>query len=214
MVWIPKGFWMSKFEVTQTEYLSVMSTNPSIFTNNLSRPVDNVTWSNATDYCLLRAAKEQIAGTLSTNWCYLLPTEAQWEYASRCGTTNTYFFGEDPSGSRLDFFAWHDSNSTNETHSVGLLYPNSWGLFDMYGNVWEWCADWYAPLPIGSVTDGLGGLATLGTSRVLRGGSYINDKGMCSSNFRNMAPPNTRNKTFGFRVILYKLIEEPGPSPK
>ena len=214
LVWIPKGFWMSKFEVTQTEYFSVMSTNPSIFTNNLSRPVDNVSWTNAYDYCIKRTVNEHNAGTLKTNWSCLLPTEAQWEYASRCGATNTYFFGEDPSGSRLDFFGWHDSNSTNSTHSVGTLYPNSWGLYDMYGNVLEWCADWYAPLPIGSVTDGIGGMAGVGTSRVLRGGSWNSDGPMCSSSFRYMAPPNTRNKTFGFRVILYQLFDDVGPSPK
>jgi len=214
LVWIPKGFWMSKFEVTQSEYLAEMSNNPSIFTNNLSRPVDNVTWSNAVDYCISRTVSERSKGLLSTNWSYVLPTEAQWEYASRCGATNTYFYGEDPSGNRLKFFAWFDSNSTNETHSVGALYPNSWGLYDIYGNVSEWCMDWYAPLPIGSVTDIFGGIAITGTSRVLRGGSWYNNGAMCSSTFRHSALPNTRNKTSGFRAILYKLHEDPAPLPK
>ena len=110
-VYLTKSFWMGKFEVTQAEYQNVMSNNPSAFTGNPNRPVEQVTWFEATNYCATLTARGRAAGLISTNWIYRLPTDAEWEYACRAGTTTTYCFGEDPLGNRLGFYAWYSVNS-------------------------------------------------------------------------------------------------------
>ena len=199
-VWLTKGLWMGKHEVTQAEYQSVMSNNPSYFTGNPNRPVDQVSWNDAVQYCQTLTARETSAGRIGTNWTYRLPTEAEWEYACRAGTTTTYCFGEDPYNNRLQFYAWYDVNSGGQTQVVGSRAPNRWGLYDMEGNVWEWCQDWYSGLPGGNVTDPQG--PGSGSARVVRGGGWIFDASYCTSASRNNGNPSSRDYYSGFRVVL------------
>ena len=199
-VYLSRSIWMGKFEVTQAEYQSVMSNNPSAFTGNPNRPVEQVTWFEATNYCGVLTARERAAGRISANWTYRLPTEAEWEYACRAGTTTTYCFGEDPLGNRLGFYAWYNVNAGGQTQVVGSRAPNRWGLYDMHGNVWEWCQDWYGGLSGGNVTDPQG--PSSGSYRVLRGGSWYNDASYCASAYRNGDSPSNRSNNRGFRVVL------------
>ena len=127
------GFWMGKYEVTQAQWEKVMGSNPSRLKWD-SRPVEKVSWNDAQEF--LQKLNTQVEKEL-----YRLPTEAEWEYAARAGTETAYSFGDD--AARLDEHAWYESNSEHRTHPVGLLKPNDWGFYDMYGNVWEWCQDWY-----------------------------------------------------------------------
>lgn len=199
LVYLSKGFFLSKWEVTQADYVSVMSNNPSSFTGNMNRPVDSETWFEATNYCGRLTARETAAGRVPAGWVYRLPTEAEWEFACRAGTTNTYYFGN--SASNLNLYAWYVSNSESQTHPVGLKIPNRWGLCDMSGNVWEWCSDWYTnSLPGGNVTDPQGPLT--GSDRVLRGGGWNNTAASCSSANRVNDTPSDRSSDVGFRVVL------------
>jgi formylglycine-generating enzyme required for sulfatase activity len=199
-VYLTKSFWMGKFEVTQAEYQSVMSNNPSAFTGNPNRPVDQVTWYEAVNYCAALTARDRASGSISTNWAYRLPTEAEWEYACRAGTTTTYCFGEDPNGNRLGFYAWYNVNAGGQTQVVGSRAPNRWGLYDMHGNVWEWCQDWYGGLSGGNVTDPQG--PSSGSDRVIRGGSWSGGASYCASAARINDYPSYRSYNGGFRVVL------------
>jgi formylglycine-generating enzyme required for sulfatase activity len=201
VVTLTRGFWMGKYEVTQGEYVAMMGSNPSSFTGNLNRPVEQVTWYEATNYCARLTAQERSAGRLPAGWAYRLPTEAEWEYAARAGTTTRFSYGDDPGYAQLGTFAWHVANSGNTTHPVGQKQPNPWGLNDMYGNVWEWCWDWYGgSLPGGSVTDPTG--SGSGSDRVLRGGSWFHGGQYCRAARRDGGRPDSRFNDRGFRVVL------------
>ena len=153
VVTLTNGFWMGQHPVTQGEYLAVTGTNPSYFTGDLSRPVEQVTWFNATNYCSNLTQNEQSAGRLPAGWVYRLPTESEWEYCCRALTTSRFYFGNDPGdGKSLTNYAWYSVNSGGTTQPVGELLPNAWGLVDMAGNVFQWCQDWYGAYPGGSVT--------------------------------------------------------------
>jgi formylglycine-generating enzyme required for sulfatase activity len=202
-VYLTQGIWMGKFLVTQAEWQNVMSNNPSYFSGNPNRPVEQVSWFDAVQYCQTLTASAQAAGQIATNWAYRLPTEAEWEYACRAGTTNTYYFGEDPYGTRLPFYSWYSVNSGGQTHDVGTRAPNPWGLYDMSGNVWEWCQDWYGSLPGGNVTDPQGPQGpSSGWARIIRGGSLGDGAGTCASAYRNWTNPSNRGNNVGFRVVL------------
>jgi formylglycine-generating enzyme required for sulfatase activity len=157
---ISKPFYLGLTEVTQAQYEAVMGTNPSQF-KGPTNPVEMVTWNEAADFCRKLSAK--------TRKAVRLPTEAEWEYACRAGTKTRYSFGD--ADTDLGDYCWYHSNSGGTTHPVGQKKPNAWGLYDMHGNVMEWCADWYGNYPSGACTDPQGPAS--GTHRVKRGGSYF-----------------------------------------
>src|SRR5437867_2016776 len=150
-VTISHDFWVGKFEVTQGEFSAVMGRNPSHFTGDSNRPAEKVTFIDASSYCSALTQRERQSGRLPAGYEYRLPSEAEWEYACQAGSTNLFGFGDDVG--IAGEFAWTAENSDATTHPVGLKRPNSWGLYDMHGNVWEWCFDWFAPYPAAPVTD-------------------------------------------------------------
>lgn len=188
---LSQPFMLGVHEVTQEQYVEVMGSNPSIF-KAPQNPVENVSWEDAMNFCRKLSAlpEERAAGRV-----YRLPTEAEWEYACRAGTTTSYGFGDDASD--LGEYAWY-SNNSDGTHPVGQKQPNAWGLYDMHGNVWEWCADWYGDYPSGTVTDPMG--AQSGSNHVFRGGSWDYLAGDCRSSYRGRYYPSLRN-SLGFRVV-------------
>ncbi len=130
-----------------------MGTNSSYFqppkySADLQRPVEEVSWNDATNYCAKLTARERAGGRLPAGYIYGLPMEAEWEYACRAGTTTRFSYGDDPNYTQLGNYAWYWENSGGKTHAVGQKLPNPWGLYDMYGSVWECCLDWYGPYPI------------------------------------------------------------------
>jgi len=199
-VTLTRGFFLGRYEVTQGEYLSVIGSNPSFFTGDTNLPVEQVDWVDVTIYCGQLTVRERLAGRLPAGWAYRLPTEAEWEYASRAGSTNRFSYGDDPGYPQLANYAWYDANSGSTTHAVGGKLPNRWGLYDMSGNVWEWCSDWYGNYPGGSVTDPQG--SSSGSYRVFRGGSWNNNGGHCRSAYRNYHYSSTKLSSVGFRVVL------------
>jgi formylglycine-generating enzyme required for sulfatase activity len=128
---------------------------------------------------------------------YRLPTEAEWEYAARAGTTTVYSFGNE--ASQLGTYAWYRDNARQTTHPVGHKQPNAWGLFDVHGNVWEWVQDWYGAYAADAVPDPQG--PSSGSYRVIRGGSRLNDAKDCRSANRNGVPPDGRDDDLGFRLL-------------
>ncbi|MGJ8644154.1 MAG: formylglycine-generating enzyme family protein [Luteolibacter sp.] len=205
-VTLTKGFFIGKHEVTQAEYLAVKGNNPSFFTGDTSRPVELVTWDNAVSYCAMLTTSEQTAGRCPADWSYRLPTEAEWEYACRAGTATRFSYGDDPSYTVGLNYAWYTENSDGTTHPVGQKAPNPWGLYDMHGNVWEWCmdsSDGSANYPGGSVNDPF---VTTGPRRVIRGGvwdrSAVDPEFSSRSAFRINGLPEESHKTVGFRVVL------------
>jgi len=197
---------MAQFEVTQAEYQSVMGSNPSTFTTDPQQPVEKVNWHEAFAYCqrLTEAAEE--AGTLPRGYVFRLPTEAEWEYACRAGTDTRFSYGADPSDSELGRYAWYVENSDSSPHPVGQLEPNPWGLYDMHGNVWEWCLDqWQYAYPGGRAEDFRA--TERGWLRVARGGSWLYSASNCRSANRDDYGPNNRCSDIGFRVVLAPPIE-------
>ena len=193
--------WMGPYPVKQQDFQSVMGINPSGFTGDLTRPVETVTWEDATNYCAHRTQQELASGKIPSGFQYRLPTEAEWEYACRAGTTTMFNYGDDPSYLNLTNHAWYTANSAETTHPVGQKPPNAWGLYDMHGNVWEWCQDWYDSYPGGSVTNPKG--PAVGTSRVLRGGSWDDTAPFCRSACRVADDPAAAAYlVYGFRVVL------------
>ena len=191
-VTITKPFHLGAFEVTQEQYEKVMGKNPSYF-KGPNNPVELVSWKDAVEFCrkLSQLPKEKAAGHV-----YRLPTEAEWEYACRAGTTAAYSFGDD--ASQLGQYAWFDENSGTTTHPVGGKKPNPWGLYDMHGNVWEWCHDWHGEYPSEPVTDPTG--PTTGSFRVYRGGGWDGYAGYCRSGSHHGFNPSYRGGLLGFRV--------------
>ncbi len=185
---ITKSFHMGATEVTQEQYEAVMGTNPSDF-KGAKNPVDWVSWDDAAEFCRRLSH--------STGKTVRLPTEAEWEYACRAGSTTAFCFGDDESG--LGEYAWYDSNSGSITHPVGQKRANAWGLYDMHGNVWEWCADWFGPYGAGGAVDPRG--PGSGEFRVLRGGTWANNPRHCRSANRVSYAPGIRVNSLGFRLV-------------
>jgi formylglycine-generating enzyme required for sulfatase activity len=200
-VTISRGFWMGKYEVTQGEYLAVMGSNPSSFPGDSNRPVETVSWFNATNYCGKLTQLERAAGRVPTNSVYRLPTEGEWEYACRGWTSTRFSYGDDLAYTNLTNYAWYGvTNGSGTTHPVGQKLPNPWGLHDMQGNVLEWCHDWYATYP-GEIALDPQGPAT-GSARVFRGGDWYHANNGCRSAFRIGLIPSSTYSTLGFRVVL------------
>ncbi len=201
---IAHGFWMGKCEVTQAEFQRVMGYNPSNEAGPPNRPVEKVSWYEAIDYCTRLTRGEETAGRLPDGYSYRLPTEAEWEYACRAGTTTRFSFGDDPAEVHLGEYAWYAGNSDSTSHPVGTRRPNPWGLYDMHGNVWEWCLDrWPGSLPGGTITN-RPALAQ-GTLRTTRGGSWLYDSRACRSANRDDYSPGDRCSDIGFRIVLAPL---------
>ncbi len=230
-VTISRGFWMGKYEVTQGEYLAVMGNTPSWFNGprpysygqdgggpidygaNLNRPVETVSWNDAVAYCAELSTRERNAGRLPAGYVYRLPTQAEWEYACRAGTTTAFHYGPSLRSGMANFYGYYEYDaSIGSTHnpsgiylgrttSVGSYAPNAWGLYDMHGNVWEWCQDWYSGnLPGGSVTDPKG--PSTGSNRVIRGGSWYYGAWYCRSAIRDYDFPHDWYNFLGFRLVL------------
>jgi formylglycine-generating enzyme required for sulfatase activity len=191
-VTLTQGFWLSDHETTQAEYQLVMGSNPSNWKGE-SLPVERVSWNDAVAYCKNLTERERAAGRITAQQAYRLPTEAEWEYAARAGTTGARY-GD------LDTIAWHGGNSGEQTHPVKQKAANAWGLYDTMGNVWEWCSDWYGEYPTGSVTDPTG--PSSGSFRVLRGGSWVYGAWNARSANRSRYDPGHRLSFLGFRPVL------------
>jgi formylglycine-generating enzyme required for sulfatase activity len=190
---ITKPFYMGVYPVTQAEYERVMGKNPSHFQGDPNRPVESVSWDDAQEFCRKLSALSGEAGAT-----YRLPTEAQWEYACRAGSTTRWCFGDDEK--QLGDFAWFAKNSGNQTHPAGQKKPNAWGLYDMHGNVWEWCEDWFDSdcYKKSATDDPMGPLG--GSIRVFRGGSWYYEARYCRSAYRGINEPGRRRRNLGFRA--------------
>lgn len=197
-VTLTHDFWLGKYEVTQGEYTALMGKNPSHFPGDPNRPVEKLSWYDAVAYCAALTKREQQGGHLPSGYEYRLPSEAEWEYACRAGSTNLFSFGD--SAAEADQYAWTLENSQSTTHPVGQKRPNAWGLYDMHGNVWEWCSDWYAPYPAMPVTDPLETVSN--KFKVFRGGGWNQAVEFArASNRFGMAPSNGIHFV-GFRIAL------------
>ncbi|HXP62156.1 MAG TPA: SUMF1/EgtB/PvdO family nonheme iron enzyme [Dongiaceae bacterium] len=221
-VTLTRGFYMRQYLVTQADYLAVVGNNPSYFTTedwygnpiapDLSRPVEQVSWDDVTAYCAALTAREQVAGRLAAGWVYRLPTESEWEYACRAGTTTAFYCGSALRSGMANFIAHSEYDASVGTIDnpngiflacttpVGSYQPNAWGLYDMAGNVWEWCWDWYGTYPTGSVADPSGPAS--GSGRVIRGGGWFDYAWYCRSAYRADPDPSLRYLDLGFRVVL------------
>jgi formylglycine-generating enzyme required for sulfatase activity len=189
-VTLTKGFYLGVCTVTQEQWQAVMSENPSRFKSKKNLPVENVTWDECQEFLKKMGDKD--------GHVYRLPTEAEWEYACRAGAKGLYCYGDDPR--LLGHYAWYAENGEENPHPVGQKKPNAWGLYDMHGNIWEWCADWYGEYPKKAVVDPAG--PENGTSRVLRGGSFYSPAFFVRSAIRGYCAPSKRALNIGFRAAL------------
>ena len=205
---LTQGFWLGKYEVTQGEWERVMGTKPwsgQLFVKDgVSYAASFVNWEEAVEFCKKLTTQERQGGRMQHGWEYGLPTESQWEYACRAGTTTAYSFGND--ASQLSDYAWWgglvgDGNAKDEqyAHEVGRKRANAWGLHDMHGNVWEWCQDWYADKLSGGVDPKD---AQTDAQRVLCGGCWYLLGRYCRSASRLRYTPDDRYSNVGFRIAL------------
>jgi formylglycine-generating enzyme required for sulfatase activity len=198
-VQITRGFWIGATPVTQAQWRAVLGADPSDFKGD-DRPVENVTWDDCQEFC--RVLQER------TGRPYRLLTEAEWEYAARAGTTTPYFWGGHLTTDLANFNGAGNSyggvSSGNlcrwTTTPVRMFFPNLWGLYDIHGNVWEWCEDWHAPYRARARVDPTG--PETGQSRVLRGGSWLSPPTTCRTADRNRLTPENRNPYWGVRIAI------------
>jgi len=202
-VTLTRGYWIGQYEVTQAEFEAVLGFNPSLFAGVSDRPVEKVSWFDALNYCAVLTERERHAGRLPEGFAYRLPTEAEWAYAARAGTTTRFSYGDDPGYERLRDYAWYGGNSGLRPHPVGQKLPNPWGLYDVHGNVFEWCLDWFGDLPGGWVIDPWG--PGEGIDRIIRGGYWDSTPAMSRSAVRVHFPPDTRISYLGFRIVLAEV---------
>lgn len=192
-VTISRSFWLGKYEVTQAEWYKVMGNNPSDFKSekvggdSRNHPVEKVSWDDAQSFIRRLNGMEDASS-------YRLPTEAEWEYSCRAGSTGDY-------AGDLNAMAWYVNNADNTTHPVGQKLPNAWGLYDMHGNVWEWVQDWYGEsyYSQSSTTDPRG--PSSGSGRVIRGGDWFLPAVACRSAIRGSGLPESRRAVLSFRLL-------------
>jgi formylglycine-generating enzyme required for sulfatase activity len=190
-VTISKAFYLGKYEVTQKQWHKVMGDNPSYFKGD-DLPVESVSWDDVQEF--IKKLNE-----IESTDKYRLPSEAEWEYAARAGTTTRYSFGDDDS--KLKEYAWYSENSGDKTHPVGKKGANPWGLYDMHGNVWEWVQDKWHGTYNGAPADGSAWEDGVGAYRVDRGGGWINDASNCRSADRFHSVPGFSIRGLGFRLL-------------
>ena len=188
---ISRPFYLGEYVVTQEQYETLMGQNPS-GTKGAKNPVDSVTWSDAVGFCKRLSAK--------TGKNIRLPTEAEWEYACRAGSKTRFYYGDDRDCSKLGDYAWYDKNCDAKTHSVGQKKPNAWGLYDMHGNVWQWCSDWSGSYADAKNQDPQG--PNSGTVRILRGGGWVGSSATCRCADRHTCSPDGQYNSFGIRVVV------------
>jgi sulfatase modifying factor 1 len=193
-VTLTQGFYLGKHEVTQEQWGKVMGSNPSHF-KGATLPVERVSWNDAMHFCKKLTQMEKAAGRLPEGHAYTLPTEAQWEYACRAGTTTVFSFGDEITPKQANY----DKN-VDKTTPVGTYLANAWGFHDLHGNVLEWCSDWYGAYPSGSASDPLG--SSIGSTRVYRGGGWVFDGWRMRSARRGFRAPVNRFINLGFRLSL------------
>ena len=219
-VTLTNGFYLGKYEVTQAQYQTVMNGNsaglnadPSQFKGS-NRPVEQVSWEDAQIFLTRLNVIEQSAGRLPNGWKYVLPTEAEWEYACRAGTTTAYSWGDDINSS-LANYNWdgvhNDGNDSQQTVNIGQFSANPWGFYDMHGNVWEWVHDWKTNYLTGAQTDPEGPAS--GSRRVIRGGSWYDVGSWLRSANRQPEAPSDRHNTIGFRVG-FQAVKPDGANPE
>ena len=184
-VTLTKPFYMGKYEVTQEQWFEIMGENPSREKGRML-PVTNVSWNEC--HFFIRKLNEK------TNGGYRLPTEGEWEFACRAGTTTAYSFGDKITPKDANYVG----SEIGKPVAIGSYKPNSFGLYDIHGNVWEWCEDWYGDYPAGAVTDPKG--PAKGEYRVLRGGSFFNSGSFARSSIRDSRTPPYRGNNSGFRL--------------
>lgn len=187
-VTISKPFYIGVHEVTQEQWQSIMGNNPSAFKGK-RRPVESITWHDAEEFCRRLSLKEGVT--------YRLPTEAQWEYAARAGAETSFYWGNTVSEDHV----WYVKNSEGQTHPVGLKQPNAWGLYDVSGNVWEWCEDKFRNYTTEDVVDPVGSKLIL---HVLRGGGWSGGFEYCRLADRTNSKATLKANNLGFRVVRVK----------
>ncbi len=201
---LTEGYWLGETTVTQALWEVVMGENPSEF-KGAERPVDTVSWLEVQRFLQAFNGKRD-------DLEFRLPTEAEWEYACRAGTTTTFWFGENITPTQVNYNGDYPyangekGRNRQETIEVKALPSNSWGLYQMHGNVWEWCEDWYGEYPKGPVTDPKG--SETGVYRVLRGGPWGNYGGYCRSAYRYRYRPDGRNGLTGFRLARGRTVKQ------
>jgi len=203
-VTISRDYWIGKYEVTQAEYAGLMGKNPSHFKDKPDAPVEKTSYFDAMAYCSALTQRERQAGRLPPGYEYRLPTEAEWEYACRAGTTNQFSFGD--TATDADQYAWTLENSAGSPHPVGQKRPNPWGLHDVHGNVWEWCLDWFSVYPATDTTDPSG--PAQGKMKVFRGGGWNNDALFARTANRFMMAPTNGIHFVGFRATLSQTRDQ------
>jgi formylglycine-generating enzyme required for sulfatase activity len=200
-----RTFWMGVYPVTQNEYKEIMGKNPANFPGE-RHPVEKVSWAAAQDFCTKLTQREREAERLPEPYVYRLATEAEWEYTCRAGR-------EDDLVDDIDHVGWYFKNSNEESHEVGLKEPNNWGIFDMQGNVFEWCLDscdfrepsWFEKGNILSgsyIDDVVNPLNRNGSNRVAKGGCWLLAPDVCRPSGRYINPPDSRYFVMGFRIVL------------
>lgn len=222
-VTLSQGFWLGQYEVTQAEYQAVIGHNPSHFNqeqlqkDSSKHPVEQVHWKGTLDFCLKLTSQEHAAGCLSLDWEYRLPTEAQWEYACRAGTSSPTAFGDKLDSRQANFLGSSPYNgadkgdSKGETSAVGTYKANAWNLYDMHGNIYEWCWDWYFHRDWASAQSTNRNLfkraiaPRQATQRVARGGCWSIYGGCCRSASRFQFTPRTCSPLLGFRVAVVQV---------
>jgi len=197
---ISRGFWMGIHEVTQQQFDDLMRENPS-FLKGENLPVNNVNWWKATEFCKTLTEQESRADRIPKNWSFRLPTESQWEHACRAGTKTAFSSGDEVE--ELTKVGWYNANSAGGVKPVGLKKPNAWGLYDMHGNVGEWCFDWFdKTYPPDRSVDPVTVTQDASKFKVFRGGTYADLPERCRSAHRHKTTPATTNPWIGFRIVL------------